>query len=1109
MTARGPTRERLAAAAAKAGLDPEELLAVLDAPGAASASEPSPGPAAPRSDSAIRAAISDTFTHAELAAGAASDGIGEEASRAEIDSVLARAAPVLLGGERRLRLLPEARREIITRSGGTDRFEQLLKKARWADADSLATASAQQRPSIWLRRFLAGRSEPLEHLSLPDLAAAATALEALAGIPIGTAIPEASEARRLLDFAHLVEPLKILVGASDPRAGGSRSDRFVGRSDELARLRAYVDELDSENRWEMVTRGIARVGSAAAQAFHGQSPGPYVLEARGGLGKSTLIAKFVLDHALAQGEHPSFAFAYLDFDRAGLHGDAAHLFLEVVRQVALQFPGIATAMDGIRDRLRNAPDATDLKESLGLFRELVRSATKAGTFLLVLDTMEVVQYNPQWLQSVIEVAALLHGGEFFGLRIVAAGRADIPELREATDHWSRGAHRTLGPLGVREARDMVSRLGADLMGKGWNNAWAAKVAGGSAQPESRREPLSLRVAVELMRSIEDHSEREAFASEIAETGDAHDSFVGKLYQRRILDHVRDPEVKKLAWPGLVLRTITPSIIRAVLAEPCEIDPGRIEEVFDALGREVWIVRREGEALRHRPDLRARTLPLMRRRDPSKFDRINRAAIEHFAANDSAEGRAEWLYHRLLGGEKPETVDRSWDDKLAPLLAGASDDFHTDLPEAEAYLQARTSIRLLPTARLAKLPIGLAFDHVARAARRMTRLDDVRASDTVLDLAIRADPKADGNPDSDRGPLPEAEAAKQAILIKAGRWRAPALRRSQGNRGGDGHHDFGWSFYAARAGLGVSGESVAILQSQERLVDEFLRSPKASLARARIQDLARFRLEGRDWEALDRAIAEMLDTPGVGPSSPADIAVWRLCAVVGESSVRAAVRHWLRAIDRREVGGLTQSIALEELFELAQCGSTSAYLQFLGPAMRALDIDVDQFWERARRRSRSDLYFQRLRPRFDDSKLVRAVHNLVALLSGSSEPDDRMALRAFFAARSEDWIVPLGYTLLRRHHMDEPPYAVMELLDRHEGGGWLGRLSGRRRARWGDPLVLLRRADEGGQLSEVLDCYRQVPGDEAAEEDFLHLVTLHRRWRGFLSRCVDEGSKGAP
>jgi hypothetical protein len=1088
---RSVARERLAFAAREAGLDPERLLELFDrnAAQASRAPEVQTVAAKPLDQSgapAILAAICDTFTYEELAA-----ATQPRAPEGDIAPLLSRAAPVMLGGQRRLRLFPEARREILAASRESGLFRSLLVESQSRAVPEASDAA--QRQNYWVREFLAGTAAPIERLSLQELVSAAAALDALEGVPLGSNAPTAVEARRLLEWARLVEPLKILVGAREAPADDPSADRFVGRKAELTLLRAHVDELDSKSIVEGVQRTFTRINQRARALIGARSPGPLVIEARGGLGKSTLIAKFVLDHAT--GGSQRFGFAYLDFDRAGLQAQPAQLLAEVARQTALQFPAIAAPLADIRLALNAGGGADALEVQFNEFRRLVQQQSGGRSFLLVLDTMEVVQYNPEWLEGVSGFAKALHGGEFPELRIVAAGRADIPELQEENEFWAKGTLESLNPLGVRDAREMVSRLGQDLMPGAWNDAWARKIAGQAAQPENRREPLSLRVAVELMRSIDDPADRERFADEIAEAGDAHDSFVGKLYQRRILDHVRDPEVRKLAWPGLVLRTITADLIASILAGPCELDPGRIPEVFDALGREVWIVRREGDSLRHRPDLRARTLPLMRRKDPDKFNRINQAAIAHFARDPSPEGRAEWLYHRLLDGEAPDSVDRDWDDDLALRLAGAADDFVTDLPDAAAYLQARTSRRLLAAAQLARLPERLAFEHVARTARRLTQLDDRRANGTVLDLALRAGQVSNGSLP------PEAEAARQAILIKTGQWQAEAIQYAREDDPRSAYYDYNWSFYTARAALPGGKSLWRSIAIQNRRVEPFVLFAQPQHVRARIQDLARLRAEQNPlWRDLDRAIASVISRPFPGASEPSDIAAWRLCAIVGEESRPAALRNWAQSSLRRSSVISPPVLAETELAALAGCGRWPMFADLVGPSLRSLDFNPENLRERAEAALDPRESIRSLRPRVESAELARAVNHFVTLLSDSPDPVDIRALRTFAAVRSEDWIVPLGYTLLRRHGRALPPPDVLKLLQLDDGSGWFHRIAGRRPPLT-DPLVILRRADEGGQISAVLDLYRHSSSENAADEDLQNLAELHLRWRNLLTECA--------
>src|SRR5262249_55901546 len=148
------------------------------------------------------------------------------------------------------------------------------------------------------------------------------------------------------------------------------------------------------------------------------------------------------------------------------------------------------------------------------------------------------------------------------------------------------------------------------------------------------------------------AERDARALEIEEMHEKATGadFVGRLYERRVLDHVRNQDAAKLAWPGLVVRRLTMDIARTVLAPICGLAPDRVRDAFEALAREVWIVEREGpDVLKHRADLRSRTLPLMRLHNQALFDRIADVIAEYYSHPErrTEANRPEWIYHRLL------------------------------------------------------------------------------------------------------------------------------------------------------------------------------------------------------------------------------------------------------------------------------------------------------------------------------------------------------------------------------------------------------------------------------------------------------------------------------
>jgi len=92
------------------------------------------------------------------------------------------------------------------------------------------------------------------------------------------------------------------------------------------------------------------------------------------------------------------------------------------------------------------------------------------------------------------------------------------------------------------------------------------------QPIVGGNPLLLRIAARLVRKLPP-KKRSAILQELASERVGLDTELvqGVLYDR-ILQHIRDSKVRKLAHPGLVLRRVTWRLIRDVLAEPCDLDP---------------------------------------------------------------------------------------------------------------------------------------------------------------------------------------------------------------------------------------------------------------------------------------------------------------------------------------------------------------------------------------------------------------------------------------------------------------------------------------------------------------------------------------------------------
>src|SRR5262249_54021542 len=156
---------------------------------------------------------------------------------------------------------------------------------------------------------------------------------------------------------------------------------------------------------------------------------------------------------------------------------------------------------------------------------------------------------------------------------------------------------------------------------------------------------------------------------------------------RLLDHIKDPRVRAVAHPGLVVRRITPDVIRDVLAGPCGIAPMTqldAAEVFDALRREATLCEPSPDgdgALVHRADVRALMLPGIQRDAPATTRHIHEAAVAYYAAEaylaalpaSDHVARREELYHRLMLGQGSADLDRRWDPRAGQELAVAVDE----------------------------------------------------------------------------------------------------------------------------------------------------------------------------------------------------------------------------------------------------------------------------------------------------------------------------------------------------------------------------------------------------------------------------------------------------
>jgi hypothetical protein len=222
------------------------------------------------------------------------------------------------------RLRSEVRREALRRLHQANRF-----------ADAFAANSGEPDDNLHqlFKAFILGPSPDLDKLTRRQLFSTLQVSEWLSGLPL-PALPNPAQVRQKLEIEGLLEPLRALVGT-----------HFYGRENELNRLSDYVEAREASSFTEQVSRGI--------RSFFGEQSRPLLfIYGPGGIGKSTLLAKFILDHSnLQQGpEREKVYFTYLDFDRPSLSvEEPLTLLLEALRQLAIQYPENSFSIETVRE----------------------------------------------------------------------------------------------------------------------------------------------------------------------------------------------------------------------------------------------------------------------------------------------------------------------------------------------------------------------------------------------------------------------------------------------------------------------------------------------------------------------------------------------------------------------------------------------------------------------------------------------------------------------------------------------------------------------------------------------------------------------------------------
>jgi hypothetical protein len=458
----------------------------------------------------------------------------------------------------------------------------------------------------------------------------------------------------------------------------ARGGGLVGRQTELQSLKEFVF-MDWQN----------------AKPSRNSAPNPFLISGIGGSGKSALVAEFVRD--VRGSDWQQVPALWFDFDDPELISlDSGVLLQEFARQLALHREDLANSLANFQREIAQlratssyAPYMTDEKSSAdstvwALWRTMLFPALDTlSTVVLVFDTFEeVVVRGDSAVRSVQQwISNLYFDGGIKGLRPVISGRV-LPHA------WEKDfIKKDLGDLAPSEARELLTNLLKKSTCDTEKFPLAALVErfGGN--------PLLIKILARYLAEEGLQGANELLSD--SEQKGPHRIFAQGFLYTRILRRMReeDKDVERLAFPGLVLRRVTPTIIKEVLAEPCGIEQmtsARANSLFEKLAKQVWLVERApgDQALTHRKDLRRVMLAVVKDVEPEKATEIHRNAQRYYAAKKDLylaehEQMVEAGYHGLFLGE----VNVGTALLAESLLKSVGEDILSVPPAARAQLKA--------------------------------------------------------------------------------------------------------------------------------------------------------------------------------------------------------------------------------------------------------------------------------------------------------------------------------------------------------------------------------------------------------------------------------------
>ncbi len=443
------------------------------------------------------------------------------------------------------------------------------------------------------------------------------------------------------------------------------ADGCVGRQRELSQLRRYTLQ-------DAVGRSLLELP-------------PQLVYGIGGVGKSTLVAQFVLD--LAADQHQT-AWVYLDLDRPTLSSyDPATILTDIIRQVGTQIPQaqryLARSGSTVSESSHGFGIDSEYRESWRAVLPQLASAVNSlrdGRLLVILDTFEELQRAENSQDVALFDMFLALSVQTDRFRLVVSGRAPaapfivpnaadqmlrVDEFRgttaiEVLDHLYQGEATHARPPTPSPTPQLNPSLAAQVV----------DTVGGS--------PLTLRLAARVL--VEDGAAGVTdAASRGGVLGRVRQEFIRGFLYNRILDHLfgtlrqttatgpggssqftrrsdlRERDALRLAAKAsLALRYLTEDLMASVLLPAANVTGVEPAVLMADLRVEKGFVEVDGNRLRLREELRGPALRAVGFEAPDMVADVHRRAAQYYAQWPDLPGSAaERVYHLLALGRPIE------------------------------------------------------------------------------------------------------------------------------------------------------------------------------------------------------------------------------------------------------------------------------------------------------------------------------------------------------------------------------------------------------------------------------------------------------------------------